>query len=200
MVCSAAIGALFRVVISGKVGHSNLKNITIGQDVKMSFLVDPTQETRIVEGHPVLDGIAPYPICTEDFSMKVNGLSYFHLGVPPVPAGPPPAGTPPPSTLYFSLMSSRPIFDGAWVSWLPDAASDVPLEVHGTWTGGVKAAYNGVFGFTSEQFTFPSINIAEAVGSYTPSGGKATFKIWRDWVANNVLSWEITGMTITKAI
>lgn len=196
MVCTDAIGTLFRVMIAGKVGHSNLKNITTGTDVTMSFLVDPTQEVRIIENHPVLDGFAPYPVCTEDFSLKFGGVKYMYLGEPPAPATP---EAPPATTLFFSLMKSRPIYDGATISYAPDAVGDVPLGVHGTWTGGVKAEYNGRFGLLSEQFTFPSLNLADAVGTYAPTGPKHTFKIWRDWAANVVLSWEIKSLTISKA-
>ena len=196
--CSAAVGALFRVMITGKIATSGIKNITAADTVTMSFLVDPTVLERVVEGHPVLDGIAPYPICTEDFSLKFSSPKSsmkFYLGGPPAPATPEAV---PATTLYFSLQKSRPVYDGAWVSYLPDAVSDVPLEVHGSFTGGVEAVYNGRFGFNSAQFTFPSLDIAEAVGTYSPTGALHTFKIWRDWEANVVLTWNVDKITIAR--
>eukprot|EP00327_Prymnesium_parvum_P010542 CAMPEP_0184378074 /NCGR_PEP_ID=MMETSP0007-20130409/2776_1 /TAXON_ID=97485 /ORGANISM="Prymnesium parvum, Strain Texoma1" /LENGTH=190 /DNA_ID=CAMNT_0026722207 /DNA_START=60 /DNA_END=632 /DNA_ORIENTATION=- len=187
---------LLRVAITGKLSHSQLKNVTVGEEVSMSFLVDPKMITRMLEGHYVMDGIGPYAVCAEDFKLKFEGGAHMHLGAPPAPG--PPDWTAP--QLLFGLVKQRPVYDGAFVSYSPDGVTDVPLEVHGTYTDGAPAKYFGRFGLSTAAYTFPSLKITDSKGSYTPHGATHTFTVWRDWEANTVLAWEVTDVTIKNAI
>ncbi|KAL3903338.1 MAG: hypothetical protein SGPRY_011718 [Prymnesium sp.] len=187
--------ALFKVVITGKVSQSLFANATLGDTVTMSLLVDPTPVTRVIDGHMVDDAIERYGVCDDKYLLKFTSGIHINLGDPPIDQE-----TFTPSPLLFSLMQSRPVYDGLFLSYSPDIPTDVPLLVHGSYTGSAPALYYGRFGINTLAYTFPSIKIGEAVGTYKPKGPKHNFYIWRDWPQNIVATWEITEITISKAI
>ena len=117
MVCHKALEALVSVVITGKVGFSavtpmsSTMNVTAGDTMTLSFLIDKSAIVRNVVGQGiVMDGIAPFPVCTEDFKLSFSSGLRVYLGPPPVALD----GTV--GDFYFSLMKGRPVNDGAYFS------------------------------------------------------------------------------------
>ena len=168
MVCQGALEALVTVVITGKVGFSALgtdprspmMNVTTGDTMTLSFTVSPQATVREVPLQGiVMDGIAPFEMCTGDFALQFSSGLHFHLGPPPVAID----GTV--GSFYFSLMKSRPVLDGAWVSTAPDMGQKgLPLELHGA---PPKEIYTGVFELRYDRNTFPSLDIPKSFGTYS---------------------------------
>jgi hypothetical protein len=119
MACAKAISSLVSVTLTGKVSFSALgvdskavANVTKGESMSISFLIDPEPLFREIEGQGVVyDGIAPYPICSNDFALSLSSVKwpFARLGPAPVLED----GTT--GSFYFSLMKSRPVNDGAWM-------------------------------------------------------------------------------------
>lgn len=168
MVCQGALEALVTVVITGKVGFSALgtdprspmMNVTTGDTMTLSFTVSPQATVREVPLQGiVMDGIAPFEMCTGDFALTFSSGLHFHLGPPPVAID----GTV--GSFYYSLMKSRPVLDGAWVSTAPDMGQKgLPLELHGA---PPKEIYTGVFELRYDRNTIPSLDIAKSFGTYS---------------------------------
>ena len=80
--CGAARGMSFSfatVLITGTIEYSGLSppladQAKVGDKVKMSFLALPDPIDRFAEGFHVHDGVSPFPMCNETFTMEVGGL------------------------------------------------------------------------------------------------------------------------------
>lgn len=60
--CTGSLSQLLLVVLTGTVTEENRPGISVGDAVKMSFLIDPTAHVREIEGQGVvLDGIERAP-------------------------------------------------------------------------------------------------------------------------------------------
>ena len=79
-----------------------------------------------------------------------------------------PDGTP--AAVHFSLMRSRPVYDGAWVSTNPaDGAEGVPLVLHGDKAAKSNSKHTGVFNLLFERGTIPTTDLKSAAGSSSGS-------------------------------
>jgi len=157
----------------------------------MKFLVDPTVMYRFAEGNFVYDGIAPYPICPEDFTFKFGKGLTAHLG--DAPAGYDGA----PGYNYFSLMQGRPVHDGLWASQNPvDSTEGLPLTFHGF---GPKTKFFATFALDLERHTIPSLDFPDAFGTYGKKGfRKSTFNIFSTWGQNVVLNIKLDKVEVSK--
>jgi len=202
MACAKAISSLVSVTLTGKVSFSALgvdskavANVTKGESMSISFLIDPEPLFREIEGQGVVyDGIAPYPICSNDFALSLSSVKwpFARLGPAPVLED----GTT--GSFYFSLMKSRPVNDGAWISMNAVQGSiGVPLALHGVTS---TAKYNGVFEVRFERDTLPAKELPAAFGTYTTDGLLwSQLKITRDWDANVVVTATFDSLTIAPA-
>lgn len=196
--CWGALDALISVVISGNVSVSTNPHAKVGDTVTMSFLADPTPTVREIPGQGIIyDGIGPYAVCKDDFSLTVGGSMPTHLGPMPVAID----GTP--SGLWFSLMKGRPVDDGAWVSTNPtDGAVGLPLLVHGAGNSGPKTreTYGAVIDLRLKRHTIPSLELEKAIGSYDAGDFvSGSMGIWRAWEANVEIEVEFEQLQISKA-
>ena len=100
--------------------------------------------------------------------------------------------------MWFSLMSARVVFDGAWVSTNPtDASAGMPLLLHGA---GPKDTFGGIFDLQLARHTIPSLKLADAVGTYDKHHlVSAELSIWRSWAANVEVGIAFDTLTIAKA-
>ena len=199
MVCHKALEALVSVVITGKVGFSavtpmsSTMNVTAGDTMTLSFLIDKSAIVRNVVGQGiVMDGIAPFPVCTEDFKLSFSSGLRVYLGPPPVALD----GTV--GDFYFSLMKGRPVNDGAYFSTSPDKGSEgVPLLLHGA---PEKEVFTGVFELRYKRHSIPSIEFPAAYGTYGQKGLLwSELKLMRDWMGNEIMSAHLETMTLTPA-
>ena len=202
LTCTKGLGALVSVVITGKVSDGNLGGVSKGDRVDLSFLANPKQMVRVIEGQgAVLDGIGPYPVCTEDFALTVSSGHRFYLGAMPVGLD----GTP--GTVHFSLMHSRPVYDGAWVSTNPaDGTEGVPLVLHGDKAAKSNSKHTGIFNLVFERGTIPTTDLKSAAGS-SSSGSRYShkslvrgkFQVWTYWRGNVSVDVDFDAMTIEHA-
>jgi len=198
-VCSSKLGPLVSVLISGTVRESQMPGVKAGEEVKVSFLAESTAIVRNIVGQGIVyDGISPYKVCQEDFSVSFSSGFTGHFLKPPPPGPLAVSGTQgvPPGGLWFALMKERVIYDGAWVSTeSSDGTVGVPLDMHDS-----LATYGGVFNVELDRFALPSQKITEAVGTYDKSVlVKADLNIWKDWAANYVIKADFDKMTIAEA-
>jgi len=198
MVCGKALETLVAVAITGKVDVSTFqasKNMTInaGDSVTMKFLADPTVMYRFAEGNYVKDGIGPYPICEEEFSISIGTKVLGHLGMAP------PTYEGLPGSFYFSLMQGRPVRDGAWVSQDPvDPMAGFPLKLHGQGPG---SKFGGTFALDYARHTIPTTDLTSASGTYGTKGlVKATMDLWNGWSANTVATIKFDSMTVSNPL
>lgn len=161
------------------------------RSVKISFLADPTKMYRFAEGNFVQDGIGPYPVCAEDFTITFGSKVQGHLGAAPLTY----EGLP--GSFYFSLMQGRPINDGMWVSQDPvDPLAGFPLVMHGASSA---AKFGGSFSLEYKRHSVPSTDLESALGTYGSKGMlKATFDLWNGWVQNTVASITFDSITLAK--
>jgi len=215
MPCTAAYDALVSVVLTAKVSVSTLGTMGAikGDTMTASFLADPAWVHREIVGQGVVyDGIGPFGVCDESFKLSFSSGLHAHIKPPPPPA---PLGAPIPKdavstgslglplnapTYWFSLMKSRPVDDGAFISTLADKAlPGVPLVLY----GGVPGTdYHGVFDVRFVRNTVPSIKLKDAFGTYTKGSersGAGSIHISREWGGNIVLSAEFESLTIGSA-
>ena len=165
-----ALAELVTVVITGNVTFSAMEMSPANKDLKisrgdpmtLSFNVDKEAIVRVIpEQGTVLDGITPYDVCTEDFS-----LTFGKDG--PKPTLAPPDLLSPIPPLFFGLAKGRPVNDGAWLS--VDGAfgeTGVPLQIANM---PPKQTFTGVFDLKYERGTISSTEITKAAGTYTSKG------------------------------
>ena len=101
---------------------------------------------------------------------------------------------------YFSLMQSRPVYDGAWVSQNPvDGTEGFPLVFHGV---AKSAKFGGRFSLTYHRNTVSSISFPKAYNTYSSKGlveSKSIFEIYNGWLPNVVLTANMDKMVIEPA-
>jgi len=189
------------IVITGKVRDVSIPGVKPGDTLKLSFLAESTPLVREIEEQGIVqDGIAPYKVCDEDFSLKTSSGLSIHLGPMPVD---PLDGTV--SSLWFSVQKERPVYDGAWLSTEPvDAKKGIPLTIHPLRPTGATAAakttWGGVFSLFFKGKTWPSLSLPADIGTYTAhSVVGSTLEIWKDWDSNVVLSCDFDQMQVSKA-
>jgi len=189
---STPLSLLVRVVITGKVGASSMGNFTTGMPVKMSFLADQKAMYRFAEGNVVMDGIGPHQICPEEFKMTFGSKLQAHLGDAPPNADGTPGG------FYFSLMQSRPVYDGAWVSQNPvDGSEGFPLVFHGV---AKSAKFGGRFSLTYNRNTVSGTTFPKGYNTYSSKGiVDSIFEIYNGWLPNVVLTANMDKMVIEPA-
>ena len=201
MVCAKAVEGLFSVLITGRVTYSTITpnsptlNVSMGDSMSLSFLADSEAIVRDVPGQGIVtDGIAPYPLCAEDFALTFSSGLKLYLGPPPVDL----LGVV--GAFYFSLMKGRPIHDGMFVAGVPDSPTlGVPLQLHGE---PYKEKYSGVFKLSYERGTVPDLAAAAAYGTYTTKNLRekaSELKIVRDWAQNTILKISLDKVVIGPA-
>lgn len=202
--CTAGLGSLLSVTISGTVRESLLPSVPVGDSLSISFLAEPKALVREVPGQGIVaDGIAPYKVCPADFEVSTSSGFKAHYDVPkPVP---PPLGVAPDpnaGALWFSMMSARSVHDGVYLSTdLANAAIGVPLGVH---TSDPKTTFGGVFDVTFGRHSLPNgsghgVPITGAIGEFDSDVSvAASLKVWKDWEAHTVISADFDKMTISK--
>lgn len=212
--CTAGLDVLMAVTLVGKVSYSayspkpwNAFNISHGESIELSFLVDPTPVVRMGVSDPtqvVSDGTAPYAVCAEDFKIKFEKGITAHLGAPPVDLLGVTGG------FFFALGKSRPTMDYAWLSqdaYIPggigkaaEETEGIPLIFHGQPAKGQFRAskFQGKFTAVYERYTLPDIDIEQAVGTYTRKGlVSAKMEISRDFPSNIALTAHFESFTIS---
>ena len=99
---------------------------------------------------------------------------------------------------YFSLMQSRPVYDGAWVSQNPvDGTEGFPLVFHGV---AKSAKFGGRFSLTYNRNTVSSISFPKAYNTYSSKGlVDSIFEIYNGWLPNVVLTANMDKMVIEPA-
>jgi hypothetical protein len=213
MVCSAAWDTLVSVVLTAKVSMSGMSAVhaNVGDTMTLSFVADSAWVEREIVGQGIVyDGIGPFGLCDEHFSLSFSSGMHAHL-TPPAPVvetGPIdkdavaegvslglPKGAPP---FWFSLLKSRPVLDGAFVSTLADKGSaGVPLSIYGA---SAAAIYTGIFDIKFKRDTIPAITLKDAFGTYKKDAlQSAEIRIARDWASNTVLSATFESLTIGPA-
>lgn len=213
-VCTAGIDMLMAITLVGKVTTSawqpnskNAFNVSKGESVTLSMLVDPTPIVRMGVSDPsqtVFDSIAPYTVCAEDFKLSFENGVTAHLSAPPVDLLGVTGG------FFFSLAKSRPVMDAAWLSqdaYLPGAigkgveeTEGIPLKFYGQLAKGQfrPSKFMGTFSIVYDRNTIPDLDITNAVGTYTRKGVvKATMEITRDFATNVALTAHFESLTIT---
>lgn len=197
--CSNKMGTLISVVLAGKVSHSGMPGVQVGDEMTVSFLAETKMLHREVKGQGVVyDGIAPYKVCDDDFEVTFSsGVRGHYLPPEAPPVAPIDIGAPETASgMYFSLMKARTVYDGAWVSTTPSNGKiGVPLDMYDA-----TSAYGGIFDVSFERHAVPSLDAIKAIGSYDAKiGVKSSLKIWKDWTANFVIGADFDGMTISEA-
>ncbi len=203
MPCGGALSTLISIVISGKVRDAQwpLNGVNAGDDVTLSFLAEPDVLVRNIAGQGMVqDGIAPYKVCSDGFALDFGSSKAYHMELGALPVGI--DGTP--SSVWFSLMQQRVVWDGAWVSTDPaDESKGFPLTAHGIATdskGVPVETFGGVFGMSFDPQTVKTLDLAKAVGEYGANAlHKATLHVWRGWESNTVIDIEFGQMKIQKA-
>lgn len=201
MVCSKAVDALISVLITGNVTFSAMDGspksksfpVTKGDTMSLAFTVDPEALVRDITGQGIVtDGISPYTVCSEDFSLTFGSGMPFYLGPPPVTFD----GTV--GAFWFALAKSRPVYDGAYLSTdYALGSAGVPLIAHGA---PPKQTYNGVFDLTFQRGTLETTDAVGAAGTYGDhSLVKSELKISRNWAANEIISISLHKMKIGPA-
>tara|TARA_B110001452_G_scaffold263547_1_gene265150 strand:+ start:812 stop:1483 length:672 start_codon:yes stop_codon:yes gene_type:complete len=202
--CTAGLGALLSVVISGTVRESLLPSVAVGDTLSISFLAEPKALVREVPGQGIVtDGIAPYKVCPEEFEVSTSSGFSAHYTVPPV-VPPLPGVEPDPNAgaLWFSMLSARSVHDGVYLSTdLANAAMGVPLGVH---TSDPKTIFGGAFDVTFARHSLPNgsghgVPITGAIGEFDAGVSvAASLKVWKDWAAHVVINADFDKMTISK--
>lgn len=199
-ICIKALAELMTVVITGNVTFSAMEaspansdmKISKGDPMTLSFNVDKEALVRVIPGQgTVLDGISPYDVCTEDFS-----LTFGEKG--PTPTLAPPDLLSPIPPLFFGLAKGRPVNDGAWLSSAGDLGSaGVALAIDGM---PPKQTFTGVFDLKFERGTVKSTDVSAAAGTYTSKGlVESQLKIARNWMNNEIVSVALDKMVISPA-
>lgn len=206
--CTASLGALLSIVISGTVHESLLPGVAVGDTLSISFLAEPKALVReIPEQGIIADGIAPYKVCPGDFVVSTSSGFTAHYQVPPVV--PPAEGVlpdPNAGALWFNMVSARSVYDGVYLSTdVANAALGVPLGVH---TTDPKDIFGGVFDVTFARHSLPSggemgtnsgVPIMSAIGEFDAGVSvAASLKVWKDWAAHVVINADFDKMTISK--
>lgn len=196
-----ALSTLMAVSLTGKVRDSVYPNVNAGDEVKVSFIAERESLVRFIEGQGlVTDGIAPYKVCPEDFTLSFNKKEHMHLA--PLP----PTLTGEPSNVWFSVMSKRVVYDGAWVSIDPiDGSKGVPLLIHGEdvdATGAPTTKVGAVFDVSLARGTFASTEASALVGhSYDATELNAegtTMQLWKGWEQNVQITVDFEKLSIKK--
>ena len=213
MVCTA-LETLVAITISTKVDFSayqpkplNMVNISKGESMTVSFLVDPDVTIRKGVADPTIvvhDGTAPYEVCPDSFALTFTSGMKATLGAPTVD---PETGVV--AGFYFTLNQGRPVNDAAWLSsdavapgavGLPmEESVGVPLTLTGQTALGQfrPSKFQGNFELRFPRGTITDLDITKSFGTYGPElldGAK--IQITRDWVTNIVISAKLESMKI----
>ena len=178
MVCTSSVDALVSVVLTARVTTSTLDTVGArkGDTLSLSFNVDPSWVHREIVGQGVVeDGIGIFGVCDEHFLLSVSSGFQAKLKAPePAAAAAAPVNKDAPSAVtlglpkdvtnsslptyvpyWFSLLSARPVLDGAFVSSMADkAAAGLPLSVH---HGSPSAAHTAFIDVKFDRHTFKSV-------------------------------------------
>ena len=103
-----------------------------------------------------------------------------------------------PGGFYFSLMQSRPVYDGAWVSQNPvDGSEGFPLVFHGV---AKSAKFGGRFSLTYNRNTVSGTTFPKGYNTYSSKGiVDSIFEIYNGWLPNVVLTANMDKMVIEPA-
>ena len=208
--CAAARGidlALVTVAITGHVEFSNLApslGVKVGDPVKMSFLTLPSPVDRIAgdgSGVHLLDGMAPYLMCNETFSLSIGKITgKLGAAVPDTVTG---LVTP---DTYFSLSSKRPVHDAIFMSTA--AATPAPLPVlldtkklydFDLVTKTPAGHFMLDFALDYTRDTLPSLHMKQASSkSYTGKGLlRSDFSLYWSFPTNVVVRVKLDAVDIT---
>lgn len=154
-----------------------LNAVTVGQTVRMSFMVD---SGNFVEGAP--GDTRGYVIDQPTFALTFSGGVSVGL-LNPFPGG---------ETPYFTLVDGFPVSDGFFVSTSPISPGGVPLA---------QSPINANLDLGYVGTTLGSLDILAAIGTYGFTGlTRFSYTLWRVFPDNVVMEIDFTDLAIATPL